>query len=330
MAKANALTPPLFTPLPRPHNADGAPRKVGVEIELGGLDEGEVARICAEVLGGRAEQGDGTLWTVHDTRIGKIEVYLDTSLRKATRSKLRDLALDLGREVIPVEIVTQPLDMAELATLHDLTGALRHAGALGSGAGWVFGFGLHLNIEIASDRNADILRPMLAYALIEDWLRHAEPIDDSRRLLPFTDPYPTNFVRALLGLGMDASLREMIAVYLEHTPSRNRGLDMLPIFAHLAPETVEDAVSESVSSRPAFHFRLPDSRIDEPGWSIAKEWQRWVLVERVAADERLLTRLGAAWLDDHGMVTFSRASWAERCGALLHQFGHDLPLAEHR
>ncbi|MCZ0813880.1 amidoligase family protein [Roseovarius sp. EGI FJ00037] len=324
------MTAPRFTPLPRPDNAKGAPRKIGVEIELGGLDEGEVARICAEVLGGRAEQGDGTLWIVHDTRIGRIEVYLDTSLRKAARSKLRDLALDLGREVIPVEIVTAPLDMAGLEELHALTAALRRAGALGSGAGWVFGFGMHLNIEIASRRNADILRPLLAYALIEDWLRHAGPIDESRRLLPFTDPYPTSFVRALLGLGMDASLREVIAVYLEHTPSRNRGLDMLPIFAHLAPGSVKDTLSGSVSARPAFHFRLPDCLIDEPGWSIAHEWERWVTVERIAEDERLLTRLGAAWLDDHGMVTFSRASWAERCGALLHQAGLDMPEPEHR
>src|SRR6056297_2036768 len=282
------MTAPRFTPLPRPKNAEGAPRKVGVEIELGGLDEGHVARICAEVLGGRAEQGDGTLWTVHDTRIGRIEVYLDTSLRKATQSKLRDLALDLGREVIPVEIVTAPLEMAGLEALHDLTDALRRAGALGSGAGWVFGFGLHLNIEIASRQSAD-------------------------------------FLRALLGLGMDASLRQMIAAYLEHTPSRNRGLDMLPIFAHLAPGSVEGALGESVSARPAFHFRLPDCLIDEPDWSIAHEWQRWITVERIAEDERLLTRLGAAWLDDHGMVTFSRASWAERCGALLRQSGLDLP-----
>ena len=316
---------PDFAPLPTPLNADGKPRKTGVEIELGGLSEARVAEVCTATLGGTATQGDGPFWTITQSSIGKIEVYLDIFLRKAERSALRDLALEIGREVIPVEIVTAPLEMAGLEALHDLTDALRRAGALGSGAGWVFGFGLHLNIEIASRQSADILRPLLAYALIEDWLRHAGPIDESRRLLPFTDPYPTSFVRALLGLGMDASLRQMIAAYLEHTPSRNRGLDMLPIFAHLAPGSVEGALGESVSARPAFHFRLPDCLIDEPDWSIAHEWQRWITVERIAEDERLLTRLGAAWLDDHGMVTFSRASWAERCGALLRQSGLDLP-----
>ena len=323
MAKANALTPPLFTPLPRPHNADGTPRKIGVEIELGGLDEGDVARICAEVLGGRAEQGDGTLWTVHDTRIGKIEVYLDTSLRKATRSKLRDLALDLGREVIPVEIVTQPLDMAELATLHDLTGALRHAGALGSGAGWVFGFGLHLNIEIASDRNADILRPMLAYALIEDWLRSAYPIDESRRLLPFTDPYPTEFVRALIKAGPGAARAAVTGLYLAHTPSRNRGLDMLPLLAHFEPGRIAAAIEDKTSARPTFHFRLPDCRIDESDWTLAREWRRWVMVERVAGDGALLRRLSDAWEDDHGLITLSRQSWAARAGRILATAGID-------
>ncbi len=312
-----------FSPLPHPLNADGQPRRVGVEIEFGGLSEAEAARICTDTLGGRAEQGDGPFWTVHDSRIGKIEIYLDIFLRKATQSKLRDLALNLGREVVPVEIVTEPLDRDGLEQLDTLVAALREAGALGSGAGWVFGFGVHLNVEIASDRDADIVRPLLAYALIEDWLRAANPIDESRRILPFTDPYPTDLVRGLIALGPRAALRDVIALYVEVNPTRNRGLDMLPVFAHLHPDLVEPAVSGSTSARPAFHFRLPDSLIDDPGWSLAQEWQRWITVEQVAADGALLDRLGKAWEDDHGAITLTRGSWADRCGALLQAAGLD-------
>ncbi|WP_037374240.1 amidoligase family protein [Sediminimonas qiaohouensis] len=310
---------PDFAPLPTPLNADGKPRKTGVEIELGGLSEACVAEVCTATLGGIATQGDGPFWTITQSSIGKIEVYLDIFLRKAERSALRDFALEIGREVIPVEIVTDPLDMNGLKALVGLCDALRHAGALGSEGGLLFGFGLHLNIEIASDRDADIVRPLLAYALIEDWMRSANPIDESRRVLPFSDPYPTDFVRGLIGLGPDATLTDVITLYLQRTPTRNRGLDMLPIFAHLRPDLVAHTLPKATSARPAFHFRLPDSRIDNPDWSIAQEWQRWITVERVAADTALLGALADAWLDDHGALTLLRQHWADRAGAILHR-----------
>ena len=104
-----------FAPLPQPCKADGAPRRVGVEVEMGGLPEGEVARICADALGGRAVQVDSHIWAVEESAVGRVDVYLDIFLRKAEQSRLRDLALDLGREVVPVEIVTGPLDMDGLA-----------------------------------------------------------------------------------------------------------------------------------------------------------------------------------------------------------------------
>jgi len=310
-----------FAPLPQPCKADGAPRRVGVEVELGGVPEGEVARICADALGGRAVQVDSHIWAVEQSAIGRVDVYLDIFLRKAEQSRLRDLALDLGREVVPVEIVTAPLDMDGLARLDALRDSLRAAGALGSGAGLVFGFGVHFNIEIAGEDDGATVRPLLAYALIEDWLRSAYPIDDARRLLPFTDPYPTDFVRALIEAGPGATRTEITGLYLALTPSRNRGLDMLPLLAHFEPDRVARAVEDKTSPRPTFHFRLPDCRIDEADWTLATEWRRWVAVEQVARDDALLRRLGDAWLDDHGLVTLSRQSWAARSGRILQSAG---------
>jgi len=312
-----------FAPLPQPLNAKGEARRVGVEIELGGLDEARVAALVAERLDGRAEQEDSHIWAVSGSDIGDVAVYLDIFLRKAQKSRLRDLALDLGREVVPVEIVTEPIDMEGLARLEDLRDALRDAGALGSGAGLVFGFGVHFNIEVASGEDADTVRPLLAYALIEDWLRSAYPIDESRRLLPFTDPYPTEFVRTLIGAGPGAARDLVTGLYLELTPSRNRGLDMLPLMAHFDEARIAAAISDKTSARPAFHFRLPDCRIDEADWTLAGEWWRWVAVERVARDDALLRRLSDAWLDDHGLVTLSRQHWAARAGRILLTAGID-------
>ena len=310
-----------FDPLPRPRTADGTPRLTGVEIELGGLTEDHCARICARMLGGEAVQTDSVIWEVRDTRLGRLKVYLDIFLRKADRTALRDAALALGREVVPVEIVTEPLDRDGLIALDALRETLRREGALGSGGGMFFGFGVHLNVEIASTAAADVVRPLLAYALIEDWLREANPIDQTRRVLPFTAPYATTLVRALIALGPDAGLPAVIDAYAELAASRNHGLDMLPVFAHLAPERIAPALTEATSARPAFHFRLPDCRIDEPGWSLEHGWRRWLTVERVAANTALLLELSEAWRAAHTGVTLTRGHWARRAGALLSHHG---------
>jgi hypothetical protein len=96
---------------------------------------------------------------------------------------------------------------------------------------------------------------------------------------------------------------------------------MLPLLAHFDGPRVAAAISDKTSARPAFHFRLPDCRIDEAGWTLAGEWRRWVAVERVARDTALLRRLGDAWLDDHGLVTLSRQHWAGRAGRILQSAG---------
>ena len=310
-----------FAPLPAPLTAAGEPRLTGVEIELGGLDEAACARLCARHLGGTARKVGAAIWRVEETAVGRLKVYLDTALRHADKTALRDAALSLGREVIPVEIVTEPLDRDGLIALDGLRAALREAGAVGSGGGVFFGFGVHLNIQIASQDAAGVVPPLLAYALIEDWLRSANPIDQTRRVLPFTAPYPTRLVQRLVGLGPAAALPHVIDAYLQEAPSRNHGLDMLPVFAHLAPGRSTQALTAATSARPAFHFRLPDCRIDDAGWTLDHEWRRWRTVERVAADSATLEALAHGWAEAHGAVTLSRAQWARDCGAMLRARG---------
>lgn len=310
-----------FTALPRDTDFDGEPRLTGVEIEFSGVEAKETAKIAVDLMGGEAEHVDDHAWQVTGSRIGKLDIYLDTALRYADSSPLKRIGLDIGKEVIPVEIVSEPLDLDGLGALDDLVDALREAGAEGTRSGMAYGFGVHLNPALASRDAKGITYPLLAYALIENWMRETHPIDLSRRVLPFTDPYPTKLVEGLCDAGF-VTPEGAMDIYLETAPSRNYGLDMLPIFAWLDADKVAEAVGDdAVSARPAFHFRLPDCRIDEAEWSLRHEWSRWRLVEQVAEDEGLLARLMREWQDMHGSVTLRRSPWAEKCGEMLEAAG---------
>jgi hypothetical protein len=111
-------------------------------------------------------------------------------------------------------------------------------------------------------------------------------------------------------------LPELIDDYLAWNPTRDRELDMLPLFAHLDPDRVARGASRhKVKARPAFHYRLPDSRIDEPGWGVVLDWNRWVQVERLAADRARLDAMAGAWLARG--ADRDPAAWAAQTSAWL-------------
>ncbi|MBV0913688.1 amidoligase family protein [Anianabacter salinae] len=300
---------------------DGAVRKVGVEIEFGGLGETHVARIVVDVLGGEIDHTGPHEYRVRGTSIGGIKVLLDTALRDKADNPVAEWGLNVSRAVVPVEIVTEPLDPADLPQLDTLLARLRGAGALGTKDGMLLGFGTHLNPSLAGEDAGHILPTLRAFALLEDWLREAEPIDASRRVLPFVDPYPRRLVDALAEeAAADWTLDRMIAAYLGLAPSRNHALDLLPVLRHLDEDRVVAALgsdAQSVSGRPAFHYRLPDSRIDEEGWSLAPTWNRWCLIERVAADHGFVADLAAAFCAHRASLTTLRGDWARQSGEML-------------
>ncbi len=305
-----------FLPLPTANTTEGAPRRTGVEIEFGELDEHRSADIVADVLGGEVIAEGSHGYTVKGTEIGDVQVYLDTALRKKSDTKLSELGLDLGRVLIPVEIVTEPLE--EMQPLEPLIAALRKAGAKGSGDGLFYGFGIHFNPEVVALEAKHVVPVAKAYAFAEDDLRAEWPIDTSRRLLPFTDRYPSRYLDAIAGETFE-TLDPFMTVYLETTPSRNRGLDLLPLFRSYDEEAFLAQTKDmgSVSARPTWHFRLPDCRIDEADWSLGHEWRRWVFVERLAQYADLLARLEDEWLAYRDTTFETRADWIARLRPLL-------------
>lgn len=314
---------PRVQALPQPDTSDGTARRVGVEIELGGLEAGDVAAVVVQCCGGAVQAQGAHDFQVAGTALGDVAVYLDTRFRKDAESRLAQAGLDLAQLVVPVEIVTQPITPDRLPTLDALCTTLSEQGATGTSDGLLLGFGVHLNVEIATQGPAHIGGVLAAFALLEPALRDAMQIDLTRRVLPFTGRYPQALVDRLVA-EPPQELEALIALYLDENPTRNSALDMLPILAHLAPKQVAARVTDAaVSARPAFHYRLPDCRIGEPGWSISAEWRRWCAIE-AAAQADVLPTLRAAWLDHRAAWPDGAAAWIETSRGILREHGVDL------
>ena len=101
--------------------------------------------------------------------------------------------------------------------------------------------------------------------------------------------------------------------YLEHNATRNRALDMLPIFAEVDERRIEEQVGDSkVNPRLTFHYRLPNCNIEQEDWSLARPWNKWCLVEELAYRKNDLNKLSSEFLEaDRPLVGVSRKSWVE-------------------
>ncbi|MEL6453035.1 MAG: amidoligase family protein [Pseudomonadota bacterium] len=275
-------------------NADGDLRAVGIEIECGGVDAGTIAPALGAAFGGTCRT-QGAVWHVTGTSLGDIEVYLDTAYKETVSQS--GLLQTLAEGVVPVEIVTSPIPLDKLHLLDELEQVLRGLGAQGSRAAPQFGFGVHLNVEVVDTALDGWWPTFRAYALIEPALRRQDMPNAARRLLPFITPYPESLLGALHA-GSPADTAAATDLYLAHAPSRNHALDMLPLMAHLHKDKVQAAVGGKAAggARPAFHYRLPETRLDEDTWSLAYEWQRWCAIERIADDAALMEQLTSIWV----------------------------------
>jgi hypothetical protein len=307
---------------PRCHGPDGRPRRVGVELEFTGPDCRSVAGIARDLFGGRLEERDAYCFRVEGSELGDLTIELDM---RAAHPSPDDTADGMGQRVkqaahtaigavgsllMPFEVAFPPLPIERLAEVDRLVGTLREHGAKGTRDRLLNAFGLHLNPEIAARDAAYLAAHLKAFALLASWLREEIDMDLARRLSPYTRPYPDAYVRLLADPAYRPDLARLADDYLDANPTRDRELDMLPVLAELAPERVNHRIQgQKVKPRPAFHYRLPDSRVDEPGWSVAVDWNRWVAVERLAAEPERLAALGQAFLE-HFAGCPSRA-WLE-------------------
>jgi hypothetical protein len=205
--------------------------------------------------------------------------------------------------VLPLEVSTPPLPADRLDGLTRLEAELRARHAAGTRAGLLNAFALHFNPEAADPADPGcVVGTLRAFLLLYNWLRRAEKVDRMRRLMPFINPFPEAFERQVITPDYAPDLPRFADEYVAHNPTRNRPLDLLPLLAFNDPQFLArpELAGQKAKPRPTFHYRLPNSEIDEPGWSIADAWGRWVLVERLAADPALTRRFADEYLNWEG------------------------------
>jgi hypothetical protein len=327
MTRPHAMKLPPLTLTP-----EGAMRRIGVEVEFAALSAEAGARQVAALFGGTVEREDPHRYHVRGARLGDFTCELDTQyahrpygdtpvpeageggmapLLLRFQDSFRELFGDVSAAVMPCEIVCPPIPLDRLPQLEPLIGALEEAGAVGTRASPFYGFGVQLNVEIAESGAAWILAMLKSYLLLSDWLRAVMRIDVTRRLVAFANPFPADYVALVADPDYAPDRDRLIDDYLRHNPTRNRELDMLPLFAWLDAERVRRVIDDPrIKPRPAFHYRLPDANFGQPGWGLLVEWGRWRVVERCAEDAALLAAMGAAYRTSRSR--FGGHEWALR------------------
>lgn len=297
------------------HKPDGTPRQVGIEIELQGIPVDRLVKLVRDTLGGtvrdvsRSEYevdvpGQGT-WRVEVDfallkEMAKEEAALDQSDERSSQAMALDALDAVSSLLVPCEIVSPPLAMDAIGKPMDaIVKAVRDAGGNGTRASLVYAFGVHFNVEPTEMQASTVLAYMQAFVCLFDWIVWKGEIDLARRVTPYIKPYPREYQARILAPDYEPDFADLIADYLANNATRNRALDMLPLFSMIDKPLIKSTVDDDrVNARPAFHYRLANSCVDEPGWSVADPWDHWLKIEQLAADENALATLCAEMLAD--------------------------------
>jgi len=317
--------PPITT------NPSGDERKIGFEFEFTGVEMEEVAVLLSNLYRGKIKQVSTYEYQVKETKLGDFTLELDAQLirEKKYEKFLKNIGIDLsefeGQEqvedslkdlasyVVPFEIITPPIQFSDIHQLTNLVDELRKHRAKGTGSSFIYAFGLHINPEIPDDSISTLLNYLRAYVLLDPWIRQDIKVDVSRRITPFINRFEDDYMEHILNPEYQPNQTGFIKDYFTFGNSRNRPLDLQPLFMYLNEELTSELLEDTLtSSRPTFHYRLPNCSLEDEAWTLASEWNRWVLVETLAVDEESLLQYCRAYLKmKHDTVIRFESKWIE-------------------
>lgn len=298
--QANWLPPRLLT-------EKGRVRRVGIELELAGLTPEQILHLLQQRFGGDIRKHTIFEHTLTGTLYGTFKIELDAkSLKEMAHTFVTDEAFDpdspldllgnlsaelLTRTVenfVPWEIVSPPIPITELASFNVIIDDLRTAGGLGTRYAPQYAFGLHLNPELPDLSASTIVNYLRAFFCLYEWIHKYEVIDLTRRITPYIKHFEKDYILKVLAPDYAPDMTQLIDDYLLYNPTRNRSMDLLPLFCTLDEPRVRAAVDDMrVKARPTLHYRLPNCDLDNPNWSLFNTWQLWLRVEQLACSKQL-------------------------------------------
>jgi hypothetical protein len=304
---------------PMAHRDDGALRMVGFELEFSGLSLDEAASAVRSAVGGEIESTSAAERVIQNSPLGEFIIELDWDYLKRKASET-----DHGNDekgwieqlskaaalVVPVEVVCPPIPVTGLSGLTPMVRELREAGAMGTEESLIAAYGVHINTEIPRLDAETLFSYLRAFAILQWWLVDVHEVDATRKVSPYIGLYPQAYLREVLSRS-EMTMNEIFSTYLKHNASRNRALDLLPMLAEIDNERVREVVDDpKIKARPAFHYRMPDCRIERPDWSLARAWNAWCVVERLADRENDLAALAGDFLAaDRPLLGVGRSDW---------------------
>lgn len=313
-------------------NQQGELRRAGFELEFAGLDLPTAAKAVADAIGGEVELDTQAECKVKHSKYGNFKIELDWSFAKnmarrrleeqgASEDMVMSLMTDLARQIVPLEIVCAPIPVDMLSVLDPMVEQLQQAGALGTSDSLIYAFGVHINAELPDFDSATLVAYLQAYCVAQSWLIKAHGVDPLRRLTPYIDSYPKRYVQKVMAYTETTPVLQIIDDYLEDNPTRNRGLDLLPLFKFMNEQRVLAAVKdERVNARPTFHYRLPNCEIEDPQWTLSHSWNIWCVVEHLAADPIALKSMCGQWIEyNNNLINLKEEPWHQE---LAHMHGN--------
>lgn len=297
------------------HNltASGETRRVGIEIEYAGVAPAEVVACVQSLYAGQHRLISDVESVVHDTKWGDFTIELDASYLKelnekhgsqnADTSALTTKAVDLltwaTEQIVPWELVTPPIPMDHLWRLPTLINELRRLGALGTHHALHYAFGVHFNPELPRLDAETILSYLQAFICLYHWIVEKDRTDTTRKLTTYIQHFEPQYITKVLNPAYAPTLEQLMADYLQANPTRNRSLDLLPLFAHFDENRVRAHVTDPrIKARPTLHYRLSNCDIDNPRWNLDRPWSYWLEVEKLAADPTQLKDVCQTCLTD--------------------------------
>ncbi|MFN6944708.1 MAG: amidoligase family protein [Cytophagaceae bacterium] len=302
-----------FKTVPVLYNDKGEVRKVGFELEFGELDLKEAASCIMNLYGGEYERYSNFLQQVKNTSIGDFILKMDTKvLTEKSYEKiferagismenfglqLEGIAERIASSLVPYEISIPPIPINEIEKADLLRKALFSKKAKGTGASIMNAYATHLNPELPSLDVDTILKYSRAFFLLYPYLFKIGEIDLARRVSTYINPFPKEYILKVLPPGYKPDLKTFSLDYHSYNSDRNRPLDLYPVLAYMDQELINSFHDiGNVKARPTFHYRLPNSNIDDENWSLATEWNRWVEIEKLACNDNLLEQLCLEYL----------------------------------